>query len=166
MAKDVAAALFPFLDQLPNSSTEISAVMSELFAINSQLRDLRTGLLSRHHRRNAPFILADVELALPSLSQTLSDVERLFGRIFITQDRGKQAYARVWREICLVFQHGPATLLARLEMYRVFFVELSIILRGFAAAPLFPVLLAIHSWKLMNVDCRQAHATCELYAGR
>ena len=129
IAKDVAAALFPFLDSLPGASTEISGIMSELFALNSALRELRTGLRSRQYRRNAGLILDDVDLALPSLSRTLGDIDRLFGRVGITQNRGPRTYSRLWREICCMFQHGSSSLLGRLETYRVFFVELFTMLR-------------------------------------
>ena len=85
--------------------------------------------MSRHYRRNAVLILHDLDLALPSLSRTLADVDRLFGRIGITQRRSAQTFARVWREICCMFQSGSRSLLGRLETYRVFLVELSTVLR-------------------------------------
>ncbi|KAI9803010.1 MAG: hypothetical protein M1825_002243 [Sarcosagium campestre] len=131
-AKDVAAGMFPFLNHVPQSSAEITGVMSELFAISSVLRELSTGLRSRRCHNRIPSIVDGLNLVVPTLSTMLDDILHMFERLGITPARGVQAYTRVWREIqrMATIQGAPASLLQRLEICRVFLVELLGVLRG------------------------------------
>ncbi|KAI9843141.1 MAG: hypothetical protein M1837_006594 [Sclerophora amabilis] len=134
-AEDIAAAFFPFLDNIQQASAEISGVMSELLAISSQLRALSSGLSARRFRSRIRLVLGDLQLTLASLSFTLKDMDKSFERLAIT-GRSAQAYLRVWREIGQwVSQEGSGTLLNRLETYRTFLVELVIRLEGSLPGP-------------------------------
>ncbi|KAI9813717.1 MAG: hypothetical protein M1832_006090 [Thelocarpon impressellum] len=135
VARDVAAGLFPFMENVPESSTEISGVMSELFGINAALGDLRKYLLAPQLQRNIPFIMADVALGLPPLSKALEGMMYLFGRLRITPGQGPAAYQRVWREICIVFDADAAPLPASFEPYRLFFLEVITVLRRLPPGP-------------------------------
>ncbi len=142
-AQDVAAGLNRFLDAIPECSTEITAVISELFAISSALRELHTALGSRRYGRRGPLIEEDMELALPSLNITLEDVVEMFGRL--GRSSLATAYRRVWKEICLKFRdEGGISLCSRLEIYRTFFIELALVLTGYVH-----LLKAAHSSDLM-----------------
>ncbi|KAI9704431.1 MAG: hypothetical protein M1836_007294 [Candelina mexicana] len=133
-AQDVAAGLNRFLDAIPECSTEITAVISELFAISSALRELHTALASRRYGRRGPLIEDDMELALPSLNITLEDIVEMFGRL--GRSPLATAYRRVWKVICLNFRdEGGISLCSRLEIYRTFFIELALVLTGAPTGP-------------------------------
>ncbi|KAI9682490.1 MAG: hypothetical protein M1829_000282 [Trizodia sp. TS-e1964] len=140
-AEDVAAALHPFLSALPEFATEITALISELFAISSCLRDLDSSIRSRRYGRRVYMIDKDLDLVLPSLSTTLLDMLFIYSRFQVAARPSVAVYRRAWEEIRTIFRElQRVSLLARLETYRSFLVELSVRLSnsppGFVDMPL------------------------------
>ncbi|KAI9875375.1 MAG: hypothetical protein M1830_008568 [Pleopsidium flavum] len=130
-ARDVGAAFDRFVDALPDHFAEITALVAELYAISSALRDLDINIASREYGPRTTHILDDLDRVRLSLSMTLKDALELFGRL---GDRGYPptpgAYRQVWEDICIHFRReGRNTLLSRLERYRKFLLELSCIMR-------------------------------------
>ena len=70
-AQDIGAGLSKFLDALPDQATEITALISELYAISSALRDLDTTIQSREYGHHVALIKDDLELVRLSLAYTL-----------------------------------------------------------------------------------------------
>ena len=66
-AQDIAAALNNFLDPVPEYSTEITALISECFAISSVLRQLSTATADPRYIRNHHLISEDLDVTLRSL---------------------------------------------------------------------------------------------------
>ncbi len=133
-AQDVASGLNKFLEPVAESSTEITRLMSECFAISSALRELSTALREPRHSRSYSIISENLRLAVSSLEYTFDDVGRLCGRIPRTRN---SAYRSIWRDIENYFQdESRNSLLARLEYYRRFLQDLlCIILERLALIP-------------------------------
>ena len=119
-AQDIAAGLNEFLDAVPECSTEITALISECFAISSALRELSTAIGDYRYNRQFELIEEDVRTIRLSLDYTFEDVERCFGGL------GVSTYREVWRDIDHYFQtESGNTLVARLEHYRNFLIGLT-----------------------------------------
>lgn len=130
-ARDVGTAFDRFLGALPDYFTEITALVAELYAIGSALRDLDLIIISPEYGRRATCILDDLDIVQLSLSITLRDVRELFGGL----DRDgypptARAYREVWIDICRHFERESGnTLQTRLERFRQFIMELSCTMR-------------------------------------
>lgn len=141
-AEDVAAALFPFLNSIPECGHEISAVMSELFGISSMLRELAKCAQSRSYERWTSLIVDDLDLALPSFALILKDVDRLFERLAITPHPGARAYLRVWREIRSMLGDGSTSFVGKLKTFRYFFEELCSQVKGYVIIWMMPLCIS------------------------
>ncbi|KAI9798176.1 MAG: hypothetical protein M1833_004925 [Piccolia ochrophora] len=163
-AEDVAAALFPFLNAIPQNSAEITGIMSELFAISSAVRDLSAGLSGRRYQGRVRYVLDQIYLVVPSLSATLDDIFYMFERLGITPNRGPQTYIRVWREIQSTFvaREASLSLLVRLEIYRTFLLELFNRLTG---APPGPCDLPTLQRQIENMRATEDGSIDEQFAG-
>ena len=130
-AQDIGAGFSKFLDALPDQATEVTALISELYAISSALRDLDTTVQSREYGANVGLIKEDLELVTLSLAYTLKDVFDLFGDIDTGTDLPTiGAYRQTWKDICLHFKaERRGTLCIRLEKYRRFILELGCIMK-------------------------------------
>jgi hypothetical protein len=132
-AEDIADALSKFKVPVPDQGPEITASISELYAIGSALRDIDTALNSDEYGRNYRLIEKDLDLACSSLNTTIEDIFRILG------DIGNGApilndgmYRQTWKEIVLFFmQNGRISLRTRLEKYKRFIVELAGIVKRF-----------------------------------
>ncbi|KAI9815286.1 MAG: hypothetical protein M1827_002766 [Pycnora praestabilis] len=130
-SQDVAAALNRFITAIPESSTDITAVISQLFGISSALRELHAIFDTRQSGRTAYVIADDLRLALRSLTLTLDAVHQSFGQLASFPALGAAAYRRVWTMIDLGFRREAGdNLCDRLEMYKVFINSLSDVLSG------------------------------------
>ncbi|KAL9044094.1 MAG: hypothetical protein Q9214_002744 [Letrouitia sp. 1 TL-2023] len=78
-ARDVAICLDKFLEYLPENSTEITALISECYAISSALRELDTAKEDPRYSRGYGDVHQDVQIVRRSLEYTFHDVHRLFG---------------------------------------------------------------------------------------
>lgn len=130
-AEDIAAGFSKFLSALPDQATEVTALISELYAISSALRDLDTTVQSREYGLNVPLIEKDLELVRLSLAYTLKDVFDKFGDV----DTGPNlptigAYRQIWKDIWIHFKtERRGTLCERLENYRRFILELGYVMK-------------------------------------
>ncbi len=129
-AKELAAALYPFLESVTHSSTEISAVIGELFNLHAALGDLRGWVLHPDYQRNVPYIMDDLSLGLFPLSKALEDVEMLAGRIDLMASRSPAAHEQVWLDMGHVFRTDMTPLCDRFETYKLFLIEVTTRLRG------------------------------------
>lgn len=130
-ARDVGTAFDRFLDALPDHFTEITALVAELYAICSALRDLDLIIISPEYGRRAICIQDDLDLVQLSISITLKDVRELFAGL----DRDgypptARAYREVWTDLCRHFERESGnTLQTRLERFRQFIMELCCTMR-------------------------------------
>ena len=125
-ARDVAICLDKFLEHLPENSTEITALISECYAISSALRELSTAKDDPLYYRGYLEITQDVNVVLRSLDYTFHDVHRLFGGLGRTSHlTTRSAFSSVWRDIEDHFQHeSRSTLCKRLEYNRLYLHDL------------------------------------------
>lgn len=133
-AQDIAAGLNKFLGSVPNYSTEITALISECFAISSSLRELNTAIGDSRYNRGYHEISEDLTITLQSLEYTFHDVRRLFGDLgraeYISQSA---AYRSVWEDITTHFMgESGNSLCRRLEFYRRFLLVLVCVAGGLA----------------------------------
>ncbi|KAI4095456.1 MAG: hypothetical protein LQ339_007236 [Xanthoria mediterranea] len=129
-AQDIATGFNRFLDPLPESSTEITALISECFAISSALRLLDTAKEDPRYYLDYEYIYNDVAVVRDTLDYTFTDVTRLFGgldRPFHISRR--TAFRQVWQEIDdFFYQESNASLCRRLEDSRIYLTELGYLL--------------------------------------
>lgn len=147
-AQDIAAGLDKFLTFLPDYATEITALISECFAISSALRELSTAIGDSRFNRSYQQISDDVRVALQSLEYTFNDVSRIFGglgrTVYVSQTA---AYRTVWQEITEHFMSESGnSLCRRLEFYRRYLLVLACIVEGWESC-LEP--FTIRAFKLM-----------------
>ena len=129
-AQDIASGFNKFLDPLPESSVEITALIAECYAISSALRDLNTLKEDPRYYQDFPFIYNDVAIVRESLDYTFRDVTRLFGGLGrLTHIPRRAALHHVWRDIDDFFYHeSNASLCRRLEASKSFLLELTCLL--------------------------------------
>lgn len=135
-AQEVASGLNKFLEPVAESSTDITGLISECFAISSTLRELATAVGDVRHNRRYASIAEDVRLVLRSLEYTFDDVHQLFGGLARTNHLTlSTGYRQVWRDIEIHFQNESRnTLCDRLQYYRRFLQDLiCIVLEGWAS---------------------------------
>ena len=131
-AEDLASALTRFQGMIPESAAEITALITELFAVSTALRKLFRLHEDPRYERRYPFIAEDVQLTLYSFDCTFDDFRTLLGGL----DRPSHlpnatVYRRVWRNILEHFQRESGNSLSRrLEICRAFLLELSYELEG------------------------------------
>ena len=131
-AQDVAAGLNKFLDPVPDSSTEITGLISECFAISSALRELSTAIADSRFRQYPAQVNDDINVTLASLDYTFEDVNRFFGGLRSTNYISSGSlYRSVWTEITVHFQDESGnSLCRRLEFYRRFLMALTSVVLG------------------------------------
>ncbi|KAI9864323.1 MAG: hypothetical protein M1813_003243 [Trichoglossum hirsutum] len=135
-AREVAAALDRFVEQVVEWAAEITGAISELFAIASVCGKLALAINSGRFSRMLYVIDGDLALALSSLSVSLVHIFQMFKRLGITPNLNGASYRRVWREMRFMFrEEGSASLIGRLELYRTFLLELSFKLEGLPPGP-------------------------------
>ncbi|KAL9609051.1 MAG: hypothetical protein Q9167_006149 [Letrouitia subvulpina] len=108
-ARDVAIGLDKFLEHLPENSTEITALISECYAISSALRELNTAKEDPRYARGYGDVYPDVQIVRRSLEYTLHDLHRLFGGLGRSAISNRAAFSSVWRDIEDHFQNEATT---------------------------------------------------------
>ena len=131
-AQDLAAAFNKFLVPVSNAATEITGLISELYAISSGARELHTAIQDPRYQTRQELIEEDTRALLLSIDLTFTDIQREFGNldrsIYQTQ---REAYRGVWKDIIEHFrEESEDQLIRRLENYRRFLLELSAIVHG------------------------------------
>ena len=134
-AQDVAAGLNRFLDPVPEYSTEITALISECFAISSAIRELRTAIGDSRYNRQYLEVQYDINVTLRSLDYTFDDILRMFGGLGSAHHLSQaSAYLSVWTDITVHFQNESSiSLCRRLEDYRRFLHMLAMIVERLVA---------------------------------
>ncbi|KAK4991139.1 hypothetical protein LTR50_002069 [Elasticomyces elasticus] len=129
-AEDVAAGLQVFLDRVPQYATDISAIISELFATSSATRALHTASDDLRYARAFHTIRSDLDLVLRSLQYTLGTVRGIFART------GLASYRVLWDGLNLFVQTEGSSLCTRLEWYKIFLHDLFDVLRSISTGRL------------------------------
>lgn len=127
--EDAAAGFSTFRAPLPEHATEVTALMSDFYALSSTLGSLDDTIKDPRYRRNWPLIQGDLELVRYSLKYTIEDILDFFGRL----DGGKATkagYKRVWLELSRFFwDESQYSLGTRLAQYKTFLREISDLMR-------------------------------------
>lgn len=125
-AQDVASGLNKFLIPVEESSSVITKLISECFAISSILRDIAATIRDPRYSKVYSNISDDLRLAVSSIEYTFEDVHRFCGRIVRTSS---SAYRDVWKSIEIFFlEESRNSLLERLAIYKRFLEDLQLIL--------------------------------------
>ncbi|KAI4277655.1 MAG: hypothetical protein LQ337_001618 [Flavoplaca oasis] len=129
-AQDIASGFNKFLEPLPEISTELTALISECYAISSALREINTAKEDPRYYHDYEFIYNDVAVVRETLDYTFKDVNRLFGGLGRpTHISRRTAFYQVWSEIDdFFYQESNRSLCKRLEASRLFLTELTCIL--------------------------------------
>lgn len=114
-AEDVASGLHNYRDSLPRSATRITAIISELFALSSILRELDNSYGDVHFSSSFYRVQDDLKLLLPSLQRTLQAAFDTFSR------SREKSYQQTWDDLGREMHHEEGIgLLERLKMYHEF----------------------------------------------
>lgn len=134
-AEDIAAALLVFKEPVASQATEITALISELFAISSALLELDTAQRDHPYHRLRREVEGDQRTVLLSLDFTFKDVRRLLGGLGNPIYRSlRESYQGVWNAIDRHFhQQGHNALVRRLEYYTLFLMDLRTIVHGYVS---------------------------------
>ncbi|KAI4150792.1 MAG: hypothetical protein L6R39_002161 [Caloplaca ligustica] len=129
-AQDIAAGFNKFIDAVPEISTEVTALISECYAISSALRELNTAKEDPRYAYDYDYISRDVFTVRQSLEYTFHDVSRLFGGLGRPSHIStRTAYYQVWSEIDDHFYlESHSSLCKRLEYNRLYLNEITCIL--------------------------------------
>lgn len=135
-AENIAAGFNQFQGPVSDYSTEITALISEFFAVSSALRGLHTAIGDSRYNRWYLEISDDVRITLQSLDYTFNDVRRHFGHLGRAHHISQSAaYRSVWREISAYFQQESSnSLCRRLGFYCRFLLALSFFAEGLVAS--------------------------------
>ncbi|KAF7509976.1 hypothetical protein GJ744_007290 [Endocarpon pusillum] len=134
-AEDIAEALSKFKTHVPEHAPDITASISELYAIGSHLRDIDRAHNSGEYGGNFPLIERDLRLVCSCLDNTVEDVFEILGYLGNGSPVPNAGmYRQNWKDITFFFiQNGRTTLRMRLETYRRFIAELASIMKRRAA---------------------------------
>jgi hypothetical protein len=133
-AEDIGDAFGKFKVAVDDQAAEVTALVSELYAVGSALREIDDASHSPDYGHNLRNIQDDLDLVRASLKYTLDDVFRILGKIG-NGDRllTTAAYRQTWKDIAYHFQReGGGRLSSRLETYRLFLLALCNKLRRFS----------------------------------
>lgn len=118
-AEDVASGLHIFRDSLPRNATRITAIIGELFAISSILRELDAASGDPRYEPSLYRIRDDTRLVFPTLEATLEAVFDMFAR---SRERPHQM---VWDDLGYRMENEEGIgLLERLQWYHDFLDDL------------------------------------------
>jgi hypothetical protein len=131
-AEDIGDAFSKFKVAVDDQAAEVTALVSELYAVGSALREIDAPSQSPDYGLNFRIIEDDLDLVRASLTYTLDDVFRILGKIG-NGDRHltTAAYRQTWKDITYHFQRrGPGRLCSLLETYHLFLQALCNKLKG------------------------------------
>lgn len=122
-AEDIGDAFGKFKVAVGDQAAEVTALIAELYAVGSALREINNAILSSAEcARNLRYVQDDLELVRDSLKFTLEDVFKILGRInHGNSNPSPAAYRQTWKEIILHFQQdGWGRLVSRMHKYKLF----------------------------------------------
>jgi hypothetical protein len=125
-AEDIGEAFSKFKVAVDDQAAEVAALVSELWAVGSALREIDVASQSPDYGVNLDIIEDDLDLVRASLTYTLDDVFRILGKIG-NGDRllTTAAYRQTWKDINYHFQRRAGGRLCNvLETYRLFLLAL------------------------------------------
>lgn len=137
-AEDIGDAFGKFKVAVDDQAAEVTALVSELYAVGSALRAIDDASQSPDYGLNLHIIEDDLDLVRDSLTSTLDDVFRLLGKIG-NGDRliTTAAYRQTWKDITSHFQRRVGgRLCSVVETYRLFLLALCNKLKG--SSDIFP----------------------------
>ena len=127
-AESAAAGFKTFRAPLPEHFTEITALISDLYAISSSLLSLDDLSKDPRYRLSWPHVHLDVELVQSSLKYTVEDILHYLQRV--QTQASSDAYSRTWQSMNRFFwDQSQFSLATRLARYRTFIRELNEVLR-------------------------------------
>ena len=131
-ARDVATAFDRFLDPVSDYAAEITALISELFAISSALRELDTCYGDLHLNNYQEQISNDIHVALQSINYTFNDIKDLLSGLGSTVHLSRiAAYRAVWDNIIVHFEReSNNSLCRRIGIYRRFLGAVICVIEG------------------------------------
>lgn len=125
-AQDVASGFHKFLIPVEESSSEITRLISECFAISSILRNIAATIRDPQYSQDYSNISDHLRVVVCSIEYTFDDVRRFCGRIVRTSS---SAYRDVWKCIETYFlEESRNSLPERLAIYKIFLEDLQMIL--------------------------------------
>jgi hypothetical protein len=133
-AEDIGDAFSKFKTAVYDQAADVTALVAELYAVGSTLREIDAASLSPEYGHGLYAIQDDLDLVRASLKDTLEDVFQILGTI-ANGDRliTPAAYRQTWKDIAYHFQRsGRGSLCSRLETYRLFLLALCNKLRRFS----------------------------------
>jgi hypothetical protein len=133
-AEDIGDAFGKFKVAIGDQAAEATALVSELYAVGSALREIDAASSSPDYGHNLRNIQDDLNLVRASLRHTLDDIFRILGKIG-NGDRilTAAAYRQTWKDITYHFQReGQGRLSSQLETHRFFLLALCNKLRRFS----------------------------------
>lgn len=135
-AEDIATAFYKFRDPVSEHSTDITALIAELFAFSAAAQELHRVLVEPRYVVRKDLIQEDLRTLLGSTDHTFDDINRLFGKLSPTGRRrylsDAAAYRAVWGDITDHFERERSeTLLRRLQCYKKFTQDLTDIVKGY-----------------------------------
>lgn len=123
-AEDAAAGFSTFRTPLPEHSTEVTGLISDLYAISSSLSSLEDLSKDARYRRNWPRIHPDLELVRSSLKYTVEDIFDFFGRLDGVKS-SPETYKHAWLSMGRFFwDESQYSLSTRFAKYKTFLREL------------------------------------------
>ena len=128
-AQDAAAALHKFLEYAPDDYSEITALISGLYALISALRRLNT-VIDINHAGVYGRISAEIKITLESIDYTFKDFNRLLGHLgrYNHLSRGT-AYRQTWEDIDEFFHAQSNCLLRkRLQYYTRYLLQMECVI--------------------------------------
>jgi len=139
-AEDIGDAFGKFKVAVDDQAAEVTALVSELYAVGSALRAIDDASQLPDYSLNLYLIEDDLGLVRDSLTYTLNDIFRILGKIgngdrFLTM----AAYRQTWKDITYHFQRRVGgRLCSVVETYRRFLLALCNKLKG--SSGIFPLL--------------------------
>lgn len=123
-AEDVAAGLTTFRTPLPEYSTDVTATISDYYAIIASLTFLNDVSKDAQHRPNWLTVRSDLELLRASLTYTDEDILDFF-RCLEGANAPPARFRHVWRAMNQFFwDESQYSLATRLAKYKAFLNEI------------------------------------------
>ena len=125
-AHDAAAALHQFLEHVPDHDAELTALISELYAVSSALRGLSTTIVELQHTGAYGRISAEVGITLESMVHTFGDFNRLLGGFARYRHlSNRAAHGQVWDDIDEYFHvQSNCPFKKRLQYYKSYLLQM------------------------------------------
>ena len=139
-AEDVAEALSRFRTHLPEYASDISAVVSELYALGSSLRDINAAFVPNFLDAADRAIKYDLDRVCRMLDVDLREIFYVLGDLGgVNSVSQTDVWRGVWIEIASHFaQQGTWTLIDSLRSYKSWLVNLARVLERFDPSLLRP----------------------------